>query len=222
LSRFKVLNQPKVTLMATTPKPIAIEQGRGGERLPLLPADAMNARQREVAAALINGPRKAIYGPFVPLLHKPDLLACVAQLGETLRFGGQLSADVRELVVCVVACHVGNQFEWVMHAPLAVTAGIPAAALESIRNKLAPAGLNDAQQTAYVFCLELLSQHEVLDATYQRAVTAFGEENVVELSTLIGYFAMVCWVMNVARTPSRPTADVLPLVCMDIGLSSPA
>ena len=27
----------------------------------------------------------------------------------------------------------------------------------------------------------------------------FGEQGVVELTTLVGYFAMVCWVMNVAR-----------------------
>jgi 4-carboxymuconolactone decarboxylase len=197
--------------MTPTQTPVAIEQGCGSERLPLLATEAMSARQREVAEALVNGPRKAVYGPFVPLLHKPDLLECVAQLGEALRFGGQLPADLRELLVCVVACHVGNQFEWVMHVPLAVTAGIPAAALESIRNKQVPAGLNDAQQVAYDFGVELLSQHAVTDATYQRAVLAFGEADVVELSTLIGYFAMVCWVMNVARTPSRPTADVLPL-----------
>ncbi|MFT4991425.1 MAG: 4-carboxymuconolactone decarboxylase [Polaromonas sp.] len=73
-----------------------------------------------------------------------------------MRFGGQLPADLRELLVCLVASHVGNQFEWVMHVPLAVTAGIPAAALESIRNKLVPAGLNDAQQVTHDFGVELL------------------------------------------------------------------
>jgi hypothetical protein len=34
---------------------------------------------------------------------------------------------------------------------------------------------------------------------------------VVELSALIGYFVMVSLVMNVARTPSLPAADVTPL-----------
>lgn len=196
--------------MTVSQQPVAIQQS-GAERLPLLATEAMTARQIEVAETLINGPRKAIYGPFVPLLHKPDLLVGVAQLGEALRFGGHLPADVRELVVCAVARHVGNQFEWVMHVPLAIKAGIPATALESIRNKRVPEGFNDVQQTAYTFCLELLGQHAVLDATYQRAVLTFGEADVVELSTLIGYFAMVCWVMNVAQTHSMPTADVLPL-----------
>lgn len=188
-----------------------IEQGRGGERLPLPTADRMDSDQRAAAEALVNGPRKGVYGPFVPLLRHPPILDRVAQLGEVLRFRGRLAADVRELVTSAVACHVGNQFEWVMHVPLAQAEGVPAAALEAIRNRQVPMGLNETQQLAFDFCQELLVRNEVADGLYERAVSAFGEDGVVELSTLIGYFAMVSWVMNVARTPSRPTADVAPL-----------
>lgn len=195
----------------TCKQALPIAQGQGGERLPLPASDAMTARQRDVAEGLIKGPRQGIYGPFIPLMRQPDLLERVAQLGEALRFGGQLPADIRELVICLVASQVGNQFEWVMHVPLAVAAGIPATALEAVRNKRAPEGLNEAQQAACDFCVDLLSRHEVGDPVYQRAVASLGEDAVVELSTLIGYFAMVSWVMNVARTPSRPTAEVLPL-----------
>jgi len=197
--------------MTSTPPARPIEQGPGGERLPLLPVDRMDADQRAAADALVNGPRKGVYGPFVPLLRHPPLLDRVAQLGQVLRFRGRLPADVRELVTSAVASHVGNQFEWVMHVPLAQAAGVPAAALEAIRIRRAPSGLNEIQQLAFDFCQQVLTQHEVTDGLYQRAVAAFGEDGVVELSTLIGYFAMVSWVMNVARTPSRPTADVAPL-----------
>lgn len=197
----------------TRTRPAApIEQGRGGERLPLLPPEEMNDAQRVAAQGLIDGPRKGIYGPFIPLLRQPLLLERVAQLGEVLRFGGRLPGDVRELVTCLVASHVGNQFEWVMHVPLARAAGVPETALDAIRNRLAPAGLNEIQQAASDFCIELLRQHGVTDATYQRITSVLGEDQVVELSTLIGYFVMVSWVMNVARTPSRPTADVEPLL----------
>ena len=44
----------------------------------------------------------------------------------------------------------------------------------------------------------------------ERARVAVAEPGVVELATLVGYFAMVSWVMNVARTPSRPT-EIAPL-----------
>jgi 4-carboxymuconolactone decarboxylase len=198
--------------MNTPPRlPAPIEQGHGGERLPLPPFDLMNAAQRDAAQALIAGPRKAVYGPFVPLMRTPALLDRVAQLGESLRFGGQLPAAVRELVTAVVAERVGNQFEWVMHAPLAQAAGIAAAALEAIRLGQPPVGLADDVRTAHDFCVELVAEHGVSDACYQRSLAVFGEAGVVELSALIGYFVMVSWLMNVARTPSRPTAEVRPL-----------
>ncbi|WP_395700946.1 carboxymuconolactone decarboxylase family protein [Aquabacterium sp.] len=192
-----------------TPAPIA--QGSGGERLPLPPLAAMTEAQRAATQALIDGPRKAVYGPFVPLMQVPALLERVAALGEALRFGGQLPAAVRELATCVAARHVGNQFEWVMHVPLAQAAGVPPAALEAIRTGGAPQGLAPDAQLAHDFARELLATHDVDDACYQQAIAAFGEAGVVELTTLVGYFVMVSWVMNVARTPSRPTAEVLPL-----------
>src|SRR5438067_4730532 len=119
--------------MNSQPIPQAIEQGHGVERLAMPPLDALDPEQRAAAQALIDGPRKAVYGPFVALLRTPALLDPVAQLGEALRFGGRLDARLRELAICATACHVGNQFEWVMHQPLAQAAGVAADALEAIR-----------------------------------------------------------------------------------------
>jgi 4-carboxymuconolactone decarboxylase len=39
----------------------------------------------------------------------------------------------------------------------------------------------------------------------------FGEQGVVELTALIGYFVMVSWLMNVAHTPAQATASGAPL-----------
>jgi 4-carboxymuconolactone decarboxylase len=176
------------------------------ERLPL-PAEAdMTSAQREAAQALINGPRKGVYGPFLPLLRSPVLLDRVARTGEYLRFDSVLEARVRELATCAVARHVGNQFEWVMHAPLAVKAGVSAAAIEALRVGARPTTLAADEEIALDFTRELLATNGVSDPTYARALQQFGEQGVVELATLIGYFAMVSWVMNVARTPAQAGA----------------
>lgn len=113
----------------------AVKQGfapDARERLPMLSADAMNDAQRAGEQALTDGPRKGVYGPFLPLLRSPKLLDCVARTGEYLRFDSVLPADVRELVTCAVARHTSNQFEWVMHAPLAIKAGVAQSALDSL------------------------------------------------------------------------------------------
>ena len=178
----------------------------GGERLPLPAADAMTPQQRAAAQALIDGPRKGVYGPFLPLLRSPQLLDRVAKMGEYLRFESVLDARVRELAVCAVARHTGNQFEWTMHAPLAVKAGVAEAAVEALRVGARPKQLACDEEVALDFTRELLQTHGVSDPTYAAALQAFGEQGVVELATLVGYFAMVSWLMNVARTPAQASA----------------
>jgi 4-carboxymuconolactone decarboxylase len=177
------------------------------ERLPLPVKAAMTPAQREAAQALINGPRKGVYGPFLPLLRSPVLLDRVAKTGEYLRFDSVLDARVRELATCAVARHVGNQFEWTMHAPLAVKAGVSAQAVESLRLGARPKALKPDEEAALDFTHELLRTHGTCDPTYAAALAAFGEQGVVELATLVGYFAMVSWLMNVARTPTQPTTE---------------
>jgi 4-carboxymuconolactone decarboxylase len=186
----------------------------GGERLPMPAPATMTEGQRQAAQALIDGPRKGVYGPFLPLLRSPALLDRVARMGEYLRFESVLDARVRELVTCAVARHVGNQFEWAMHAPHARKAGVREAAIEAVRLGARPQGLAADEEAALDFTRELLHSHGVSDPTYGTALAAFGEQGVVELASLIGYFAMVSWVMNVARTPAPaatgPGLDAFP------------
>ena len=178
------------------------------ERMPLPAREAMTDDQRVAAQALIEGPRKGVYGPFLPLLRTPQLLDRVAKLGEQLRFGGTLEGRVRELAICVAARHVGNQFEWQMHAPLAVQAGVDAQAVEAMRQGARPASLASDEALAYDFATELVHTHGCSDVTYARAVEQFGEPGVVELTTLVGYFVMVSWLMNVAHTPAQKASGL--------------
>lgn len=171
------------------------------ERLPMPAADAMTDAQRAAAQSLIDGPRKAVFGPFVPLLQSPVLMERIGRLGEYLRFDSAIDARVRELVTCAVARHVGNQFEWSLHAAAAVKAGVSADAIEALRLGRRAQPLAGDEQLALDFALELLQQHGVSEPTYAAAEARFGKATVVELSALVGYFAMVCWVMNVAHTP---------------------
>lgn len=191
-----------------------IPQGFGhdcSERLPLPARETLNEAQRAAADALIKGPRKGVKGPFIPLLRSPDLLERVAKVGEYLRFEAALPTRVNEFVTLVVARHTSNQFEWAIHYPLAVAAGTGTETLEDIAQGCWPRDMSYDESAAYDFATELLNRHGVSDMTYQRALLRWGEQGVVELAALIGYFACVCWVMNVARTPAPHVPDVRPL-----------
>ena len=92
------------------------------------PPPALDTAQQEVADELIQGPRRGVYGPFRPLLHRPSLLRVVAKVGETLRYEGTLDNALREWTICVVARELSNVFEWDMHLPLVAAAGVATAA----------------------------------------------------------------------------------------------
>lgn len=166
------------------------------------PPAALDPAQHEAAQALINGPRKGVYGPFRPLLHRPPLLHAAAKVGEVLRYEGTLPDALREWTICVVARELANVFEWRMHRPLAGKAGVPAAALEALDLGAAlPADLRPELALAARLAQELLRTHTLADAAYAEALRTWGEPTLVEWTTLVGYFAMVSWLMNVARTP---------------------
>ena len=199
----------------------AISTGQGfgagaAERLPLPLRDAMSEAQRAAADAIIAGPRKAVFGPFVPLLQCPTLMERIGKTGETLRFEGSLPERIRELVISAVARETSNQFEWQTHAPLAAEAGIAQAAIDALAAGRRPRGLAAEEETAIEFVNELMKKHGVSDETFAEATRYFGEPGAVELTALVGYFVMVCWVMNVARTPGPTGSHTTPLTAFPV------
>jgi 4-carboxymuconolactone decarboxylase len=60
------------------------------------------------------------------------------------------------------------------------------------------------EATVYDYLHELHATQAVSDATYARAVAAFGEPGVVDLTAVAGYYATLAMILNVARTPVPP------------------
>ena len=83
--------------------------------------------------------------------------------------------------------------------------------IEAVRTGARPRHLPADEEAALDLCFELLHTHGVSDATWNDALAQFGEQGAVELTTLVGYFVMVSWLMNVARTPAQASAQGAPL-----------
>lgn len=176
--------------------------------MPPLAREQMDAAQRAAADELIAGPRKAVKGPFIPLLRSPDLMARVQKVGEYLRFGSTLPPRLTEFATLVVARAWTQHFEWFVHVPLALKAGTAQQAIDDLREGRRPRGLSEDEARVHDFVQELLAQRGVSDATYAEALAAFGERGVVELTSLVGYFAMLSMVLNVAHTPPEAVDEV--------------
>ena len=57
------------------------------------------------------------------------------------------------------------------------------------------------EEILYDLSVELHRNKSVSDATYDRALSAFGQDGIVEAVAIEGYYALLAMVMNTARTP---------------------
>lgn len=181
------------------------------DRMPPMSEAAMDASQRAAAEALIAGPRKAVKGPFIPLLRSPELMARLEKVGEHLRFASSLPPRLSEFATLIVARRWSQQFEWAVHAPLALQAGTAPETIEALRHAARPTGLSDEEALVHDLVHELEAAHGLCDATYARAVAVLGERGLIDLIGIVGYFTLISMVLNVAHTPAEPGAAVLPL-----------
>ncbi len=165
-------------------------------RLPTLLPQDMNAAQAEVYNSMKAGIRGMSGGPFAALLHSPTLTSRVEQLGVYVRFECTVPERQREMVICIVSAHWSADYEWYTHAPLALKAGVPEATLARIGMKQMPDFEDAADRAAYTFAHELLETKQVCDETYAAALAAFDQTGVVDLTGLIGYYALLAMTLN--------------------------
>ena len=181
------------------------------DRMPPIPRERMTDAQRAAADELIAGPRKGVKGPFIPLLRSPELMARLQKVGEYLRFGSALPPRLSEFATLLVARQWRQGFEWGVHVPLAIAAGTDPKTIDALREGARPATMSAEEALVHDFVAELDADRGVSDARYAEAVAALGEQGVLDLLGLVGYFTTISMVLNVARTPADAPAGVAPL-----------
>jgi 4-carboxymuconolactone decarboxylase len=157
----------------------------------------MNPAQKAVVDEIVSGKRGRFGGPFQLLIRAPEVCKHLSRLGEYLRWGSSLSPALSELAICLTARHIRANYEWHAHAPLAVEAGVPAAVMEAVRTGAPPNFAAKDQALVYRLVTELIDTKRLSDASFAEAIGAFGEQGVVELGTIIGYYTAIGNALNV-------------------------
>lgn len=160
-------------------------------RLPDLPLENYSSAQREVYDAIVAGPRGQVQGPLKAWLRSPALASRAQELGAFCRYHTSLPKRLSELAILITGAFWKAGFEWYVHAPIALDAGLDPAAVEAIRNGRTPDLEKPDEAALYAFATELLEQRRVSEATYRRALSELGEPGVVELVGILGYYALI-------------------------------
>ncbi len=180
------------------------------DRLPPLPESQWSEAQRTCAQEIIDGPRKAVIAPFIPLLRSPELCTHAQRMGEYLRYRSAIGLRLSELAILVTARHWSQPVEWAIHAPIAIREGIDADAVQAIGLGQSPVFVRSDEQVVFDVATQSLADKDVRDTTWATAQTELGEQGVIDLLGIIGYYSMLSVVMTGARTPA-PKNTAMPL-----------
>jgi len=170
-------------------------------RFPDLKREQMTDAQKKVYDSIAGGPRAGVRGPFGPLLRSPELTDRVQKLGEYLRYNTVLPARLNEFAILINARFWDSKYEWYAHKPLALKGGLAEAIAADLAQNKRPANMKPDEELVYDFCTTLHREHFVGDALFKRAVTMFGEQGVVDLVGVSGYYTLVSMVLNMAEIP---------------------
>ena len=165
-------------------------------RIDPIPMDQMTQEQRrlndEIAGSRGGGTAK---GPFALWLRTPELAAHANAFGSHLRHGTSVPQRLVEVAVLIVARTYTAQYEWHAHAAHADRLGIAPELVEAIRTRKEPVIVEQDERIVHAVTTELTTGRKLSDATYQRAVEVLGEQTVLDLVTIVGFYTMVAIVL---------------------------
>jgi 4-carboxymuconolactone decarboxylase len=170
-------------------------------RFEVLQREQMSTRQREVADTIASGPRGALKGPFLALIHNPELASHLQALGEHLRFGTGLPQHLVEIVILATARRWSCDYEWAAHSRIAREAGLREDVIDAIAARAKPQRLEPDEAMLLDFAEQTVWNGEPSDAAFDAIVERFGRATTLDLLAVCGYYSLLAFVLNTARLP---------------------
>jgi 4-carboxymuconolactone decarboxylase len=171
------------------------------DRMPPIPASQQTDAQKKAIAEFTAARKADISGPFVPLLRSPEVMNRARAMGDYLRFNSVLPPRLSEFAILITARRWTQNYEWDAHSALALKGGLSADIVQAIAEGRRPERMAADEDALYTLCDELHRNQSVSDPTYTRAVATFGEQGVIDILGISGYYTMLAMVLNTARTP---------------------
>ena len=170
-------------------------------RIPLATRESVPAAQRDSFDTMLKDlksvPRT---GPGSVLIHVPQMHHILTELNHYLRDSSTLSKKVQELAMLVAARENDCQHIWNAHAASAREAGVPDGLVDGLRDGNEVPTLAPDEEAVVNYGREFFQTHRVSRGAFQAALEQFGRQGLVELTALLGNYALLAFMCNAFDT----------------------
>ena len=172
-------------------------------RLPYLRYDDLDDTGQQVwdgvtgsrGSELVND-SGGLIGPFNAFVHAPGVGRHLSGLGGRLRFRTSIERRLSELAIITVGARWKAEFEWWAHAAMAREHGVADAIVDAIGLGEEPPFEADDERTIYAVARSLTTDGRLGPDLYTAAQRLLGDEGMVELVSLCGYYTLISFLLN--------------------------
>jgi 4-carboxymuconolactone decarboxylase len=162
-----------------------------GMRLPPINRDELDDYGKALYDAYVEEGRSPdeYWGPPGIRMNSPVVAEYYSKANDYLRYEAGLDPRLTELTILNAAREMDNDYEWNAHESRALKAGLSQEVVDIVKySKPVPAHIDEEEAAIINLAREILRNHEVSSATFERALNLFGKKKLVEHVTLLGHY----------------------------------
>ena len=164
-------------------------------RVSLLDKEQASPEFRERFQKMEEGGHRVL-NLFKVMAHSPQVGRRFLGLGNAILFKGVVPPTLRELAILRVG-HINQaNYEWTQHVPIALRVGVRQAQIDALPEWETSGEFDETEQAILRYTDEETLNIRVRDETFAAVRAILTEEGVVELTTTIGYYGMVCRILE--------------------------
>jgi hypothetical protein len=178
-------------------------------RLPVVAREGLDAEGKRIYDYIGGrGGTPPATGPGGVSLHSPAAAEAIQMLNQALR-KTVIGPKYFEISALIGAREFDQQYEWSGHEPAALRAGVDQVAIDAIKLDRDVTGLEEKSATVILMGRQLFRGNHQLNAElWARAVRLFGPQGALEITIVMGDYAMAAVMLNAVnqQLPAGRTA----------------
>ncbi len=206
------LSAPALAIAQKSPRPLQPDiDAQSKSRLPFVLKDSLDEEGRRVFEA-INGkngntPR---LGPPASSIYSLAAAEPYDRLNQLLRSANVIGPQFFEISTLVPAREFHQQYEWTAHELGARRVGVAQEVIDVIKHDRPTSGLPEKEATAIEFGRALLrGNRQVSPELFAKMVSLFGERGAIEITMVMGDYAMTAMLLNAVNQQLPPDWEPL-------------
>jgi 4-carboxymuconolactone decarboxylase len=153
----------------------------------------------------------SIRGPHSILLHSPQLDEPALKLGNYFRYNSVVKSPEKELAIITAAREKDCLYVWAAQVGAGRRAGLREEAIAVVKERRDTGELLPHEAEIVTYVRQLFRNNRVDPALFEMLKNRYGVQWLIEMTTVVGYYAMLAGVVNAFEVPAPVEGDHLPV-----------